>query len=124
MDASTWPNMREKFTEKFLSKTRQEWCEIFEGTDACVTPVLSIAEATQHPHNITNQVFLKSSDGKLEPSPAPKLSRTPGIPRDTRQPRLGEHTREALQECGYSQENIDELEKDGVIYCKKVKSSL
>ena len=116
--------MRERFTEIFSTKTRQEWCEIFDGTDACVTPVLSLSEATEHPHNVANDVFLQNSDGTHEPAPAPKLARTPGRPNDTRQPRPGEHTSEALQECGYSQDSIDELQRDGVIYCEKMKSSL
>ncbi|CAB3977766.1 alpha-methylacyl- racemase [Paramuricea clavata] len=124
LDASIWPKMRARFTEIFSTKTRQEWCEIFDGTDACVTPVLSLSEATEHPHNVANDVFLQNSDGTHEPAPAPKLARTPGRPNDTRQPRLGEHTSEALQECGYSQDSIDELQRDGVIYCEKIKSSL
>ena len=124
MDMSIWPKMRAKFTEIFLSKTRQEWGQIFDDTDACVTPVLSLSEASKHPHNIANDVFLQNSDGTSEPAPAPKLERTPGRPMDTRQPKHGEHTREVLEECGYSQENIDELQRNGVIYCEKMKSSL
>jgi alpha-methylacyl-CoA racemase len=124
MDASTWPKMRKRFTEVFLSKSRQEWCEVFDSVDACVTPVLRLSEATKHPHNIANDVFLNNSDGTYEPAPAPKLARTPGKPKDTRQPRVGEHTIEALKECGYSLDEIAELEKDGIIYCEKIKSSL
>ena len=124
MDASIWPEMRKTFTDVFLTKTRDKWCEIFDGTDACVTPVLSLSEARQHPHNTANEMFLQNSDDTHEPTPAPKLARTPGMPRDTRQPRLGEHTRIALEECGYSQESIDELERDGAIYCEEMKSSL
>ena len=124
MDANVWPKMRERFTEVFSSKTRQEWSEVFESTDACVTPVLSLSEATKHPHNMANDVFLQNSDGTHEPAPAPKLARTPGKPKDTRQPRVGEHTRKALHECGYSQDEIDELERNGVIYCERMKSSL
>ena len=124
MDSSVWPKMRKKFTEVFRSKTRQEWCEIFDGKDACVFPVLSLSEATKHPHNLANDVFLRNSDGTCEPAPAPKLSRTPGKPKDSQQPRPGEHTKEVLLECGYSLESICELEKSGVIYCGKWKSSL
>ena len=124
MDTDTWAEMRKAFTDKFLTKTRDEWCKIFDGTDACVTPVLNLSEATQHPHNIANEIFLKNSDDTHEPAPAPKLARTPGKPKDTRQPRLGEHTRVALEECGYSRESIDELQIDGVIYCEEMRSSL
>ena len=124
MDQSTWPKMKAKFTEVFLSKTRQEWCDVFDGMDACVTPVLDLTEAAEHSQNIANGVFLKDADGTVEPGPAPKLSRTPATVTSTRQPQVGENTREVLQQCGYSHVDIDVLEKDGVIYCKNVTSSL
>ncbi|XP_028398934.1 alpha-methylacyl-CoA racemase-like [Dendronephthya gigantea] len=124
LDMSDWPKMRKRFSEIFRSKTRQEWSDIFDGKDACVTPVLGLSEATKHPHNLANDAFLQNSDGTCEPTPAPKLSRTPGKPRDTEQPKPGQHTREVLQECGYSLASICELEESGVIYCGKLKSSL
>lgn len=108
----------------FLSKTRQEWCDVFDGIDACVTPVLSLTEAAEHSQNIANDVFLKDADGTVEPAPAPKLLRTPATVTSTRQPQVGENTREVLHQYGYSHIDIDALEKDGVICCKNVTSSL
>lgn len=99
MDASCWPEMTARFTEIFFTKSRREWCKIFDGIDACVTPVLNLSEATKHHHNLANDAFLENIDGTHEPSPAPKLRRTPGRPKTTRQPRRGEHTSEVLQVC-------------------------
>lgn len=124
MDTIIWPEMKAKFTEVFLSKTRQEWSDVFDGTDACVTPILSLSEAAEHPHNVATGLFVKTADGASEPAPAPKLSRTPGTVANSKQPKVGEHTMEVLLECGYTNLQIDELEKDGVIYCEKPKSSL
>ena len=58
-DKAQWPAMKERFTEIFLTKTRDEWCEIFEGSDACFAPVLSMAEAPQHPHNQHRGTFVE-----------------------------------------------------------------
>lgn len=124
MDTSSWQNMRSRFTEKFSSKTRDEWCEIFDGTDACVSPVLSLSEAPKHQQNVANDVFIANSNGMLEPSPAPKLSRTPGHVVSLKQPSLGQDTCEALKECGYSLEDIAELKREAVTHCGVMKSSL
>ena len=116
--------MRAKFTEVFLSRSRQEWCDIFEHMDACVMPVLEPLEAARHPHNVVSGLFLENTDDPLEPAPAPKLSRTPGKVASTSQPKIGQHTREVLLESQLSNETIDELEKDGIIHCGPMKSSL
>lgn len=84
-DTTTWPQLRKVFTEKFLSKTRDEWVAIFDGTDACVSPVLTFAEAPSHPH-IAARGSLIELDGVTQHAPAPRFSRTPaGSP--TRPPR-------------------------------------
>lgn len=75
-DPRGWPKLRERFAESFARKTRAEWAEIFEGTDACVTPVLSLCEASTHPHNIARETFVEV-DGVVQPAPAPRFSRTP-----------------------------------------------
>ncbi len=72
-DNSLWPQMREEIAAKFRQKTRDQWAEIFAGSDACVSPVLSFAEAKQHPHAIARQSFVKV--GRFErPAPSPRFS--------------------------------------------------
>ena len=100
---------REKFTAIFASKTQAEWCKIFDGTDACVTPVLSLDEAAEHPHNRERSAFMKNQQGEVEPVVAPRLSKTPGVDSVRPQPMQGEHTVEVLQEAGYTMDQIKVL---------------
>ncbi|NLE78498.1 MAG: CoA transferase [Rhodococcus sp.] len=80
MDVSSWPKLKEIFTEMFLSKTRDEWAAIFHGTDACVSPVLTFAEAPDNEH-IAARGSLVELDGVTQHAPAPRFSRTqPGTP--------------------------------------------
>jgi len=76
-DRSQWPAMKMRFAEIFASKTREEWTAIFDGTDACVTPVLAPDEAAAHPHAQAREIF-GSPGGVQQPMPAPRFSRTPG----------------------------------------------
>lgn len=73
-----WPRMRKLFADKFVSRSRDEWAEIFAGVDACVTPVLTFVEAEQDPHLIDRGVFAEI-DGVVQPTPAPSFSRTPAV---------------------------------------------
>ena len=75
-DKSGWPRLREVFTETFLTRTREEWSRVFEGTDACVSPVLTMDEATQHPHNVARSAFVEVG-GMLQAAPSPRFGRTP-----------------------------------------------
>ena len=74
--ASGWPALRERFTELFRSKPRDEWCALLEGSDACFAPVLTMSEAAEHPH-IRARDTVVEFDGVLQPAPAPRFSRTP-----------------------------------------------
>lgn len=76
MDKAHWPEMREALREVFLTKTRDEWCALMEGTDVCFAPVLTLAEAREHPHQIERNVFVESG-GVLQVAPAPRFSGTP-----------------------------------------------
>ncbi len=76
-EPANWEALRAVFADRFLGKTRDEWAQIMEGSDACVTPVLTLAEAPAHPHNRDRGTFAKV-DGVAQPAPAPVLSRTPG----------------------------------------------
>lgn len=88
-DRSGWPVLRERFTTLFKSRTRDEWAKHFEGTDACVTPVLSWIEATQHPHPVGRGTHIEV-DGVVQAAPAPRFSRsapaTPTAPPSTTTP--------------------------------------
>ncbi|MEP3247027.1 MAG: CaiB/BaiF CoA-transferase family protein [Sneathiella sp.] len=113
MDVASWPKLRARFAEVFVQKTRDEWCEIMEGTDVCFAPVLSMDEAPEHPHNIARGTFTEI-DGVIQPAPAPKFSRTkseiqgpPCYP--------GQHTEEALQSWGVQSDKIADLKKASVI---------
>lgn len=97
-DKSMWPGLKEKLTAVFLSKTRDEWSEIMEGTDVCFAPVLSFDEAFEHPHNKARGTFVEY-EGVMQPAPAPRFSKTPGaIQRIS--PGRGEHTDDVLSEWG------------------------
>ena len=75
MDPSVWPELKRRLTAVFLTRTRDEWCALLEGTDACVAPVLSLSEAPAHPHNVARGTFVRSGD-VVQPAPAPRFSVT------------------------------------------------
>jgi alpha-methylacyl-CoA racemase len=78
-DRAQWPRLRELIAAALAARTRTEWAAIYEGTDACVTPVWSFDEAAEHPHNVARGVYCRVDDA-LHPAPAPRLSRTPARP--------------------------------------------
>lgn len=80
MDISGWPRLRDAFATRFLAKSRDDWAAVFEGTDACTVPVLTLSEAPQHPHNAARGAFVTLAD-VAQPAPAPVLSDTPGAAR-------------------------------------------
>lgn len=112
-DQSTWPAMKERLAAVFRTKTRHDWCQLLEATDACVAPVLSMAEAPHHPHNAERATFTEVA-GVMQPAPAPRFSRTPGsIERPP--PHPGQHTDEVLGDWGFGPSAIDELRAAGAI---------
>ena len=108
--------MEKRFEEIFLTKTRDEWTEVFKDLDACYAPVLDMHEAPKHKHNITDETFIYDDDGNVEPAPAPKLSRTPAVKKALPQPGVGEHTVSCLKGMGHSQGDIDKLLEARVVY--------
>ncbi|ADD43553.1 CaiB/BaiF CoA transferase family protein [Stackebrandtia nassauensis] len=112
-DQSGWPEARRRFADAFASRTRDEWAAVFEGTDACVTPVLTLDEAPDHPHNRARASFTEVA-GLRQPAPAPRLSRTPGAVAGPA-PQPGEHTRAALTDWGISAEDLAGLFATGVL---------
>lgn len=125
MDIPEWPSMKQKFEKIFLQKTQDEWAEIFQDKDACVTPVLDFNDAPHHPHNIDSESFMfNEEESRYEPAPAPLLSRTPAITSVRRQPRLGEHTVEYLRSENFTVAEIEELLEDGTVEQWNPKSAL
>ena len=112
-DETEWPAMRAAFTEAFLTKTRDEWAEIFEDQDACVYPVLSLAEAPHHRHMQARAVFEPYENG-YQPRSAPVFSDTPLKPIGE-EAAPGANTLAVLQRLGLDSEAIDELLRDGVV---------
>ena len=113
MDATTWEDRKAELAEVFKTRTRDEWCEIMEGTDICFAPVLSIREAPEHPHNKERQTFVEV-DGLMQPAPAPRFSRTVpeiGFPA----PVPGEDSAAVLGSSGFDAVEIVELQEKGVV---------
>ncbi|HEY2774780.1 MAG TPA: CaiB/BaiF CoA-transferase family protein [Candidatus Binatia bacterium] len=114
MDRSKWIEMRELFAKTFANKTREQWSVIFDGTDACVAPVLGLDEAARHPANAARQVFVDGVGGHAMPAPAPRLSRTPGRAVASA-PINGTDTDAVLAEAGMTPERIAELRGAGAV---------
>lgn len=113
MDQSRWDGYKEKLTEVFKTKTRDEWCEIMEGSDVCFAPVLSLSEVADHPHNKARNSYIELG-GVLQPAPAPRFSRTSAAVQN--EPRMpGEDTLTVLAEAGFDQAAIDELVNSGAV---------
>ena len=110
-DRTLWPEMRAEMTRILRGRTRDEWCTVLEGSDACFAPVLSIAEAPTHPHAQARQAFV-DVDGVVQPGPAPRFDRsTPEPVRPA--PGTGAHTDEVLAEAGFSADEIAALHAAG-----------
>jgi alpha-methylacyl-CoA racemase len=113
MDRDRWPEVKERFAEVFRARSRDEWAELFSGTDACGAPVLSPWEAHMHPHNAERQTFVEVA-GVLQPGPAPRFSRTPSrIQRPP--PIVGQDTDEVLRAWGIEAARIERLHEAGAI---------
>lgn len=110
LDREHWPEMKVRLANVFLTKTRDEWTDVFEGTDACVAPVLTPREAAHHPYNVARQVY--STEGTVQPNPAPRFSKTPSaIAMAPQVP--GSGTSEGLANWGISRERCENLKAAG-----------
>jgi alpha-methylacyl-CoA racemase len=113
MDPTEWPKLKARIAAIFKTKTRDEWCEIMEGTDVCFAPVLSFAEAIQHPHNVARKTFVEV-EGVMQPAPAPRFSRTkPEMQGPASEP--GSDTESALRDWGFERDAIEALRAAGAI---------
>ena len=113
MSRADWPEMKRRVSDLFATRTRDEWCQIMEHTDICFAPVLTPAEAPEHPHNVTRSTFVDVA-GVTQPAPAPRFSRTatevPAPPAHA-----GQHTDDLLAEAGYDATDIAKLRDTGAV---------
>ena len=112
-DHSRWAEAEERVATAVRARTREEWCALLEGTDACLSPVLDVDEAASHPHVRARATYVEIG-GVVQPAPAPRLSRTPaavaGPP-----PRPGQHTEEVLLGWRHTPEEIAHLRRVGAV---------
>ena len=112
-DRSTWGAMKERLAAVVKTRSRDEWCELLEGSDACFAPVLGPDEAPAHPHNRLRATFTEVA-GVMQPSPAPRFSRTqPEISGPPSRP--GQHTDDALQSWGFGADEVSALRAAGAV---------
>jgi alpha-methylacyl-CoA racemase len=111
-DRARWPEMKKIFSDKFKTKTRDEWCRVFEGSDACFAPVLSFTESRQDPHNRARKSVV-AVGGVEQPAPAPRFSRTPAAVRQA-PPERGAGGAQALRDWGFDQNDVERLQSRGL----------
>ena len=113
-DKARWGEMKERLGAIFMTRTRDEWSAVMEGTDVCFAPVLTMQEATQHPHNVQRGTFTEVA-GIVQPAPAPRFSRT-GAEVQRPPAHVGQHTVEVLGEwLGMDDERIAALRSSGAL---------
>lgn len=110
-DRERWPRLKAKLAQVIAQRTRDQWCAVFDGTDACVAPVLDMDEAPLHPHNLSRHTFTEVN-GVVQPAAAPRFGRTPaGQPTP---PQAGSDP-QALLDWGLSEHDLHELQERGVL---------
>ncbi|HEY0903927.1 MAG TPA: CaiB/BaiF CoA-transferase family protein [Marmoricola sp.] len=109
-DATLADELRAVIAARFKERTQAEWAKVFDGTDACVAPILPLSEAVEHPHIKERGVFVEK-DGLVQPAPAPRFSRTGATLDLPPAPQAGAHTREALVAWGI--DDVEELIESG-----------
>jgi alpha-methylacyl-CoA racemase len=112
-DRYGWSLLRARLAATFKTRTREQWCGLLEGTDACFAPVLDMDECVRHPHNVARKTHLEF-DGVLNPAPAPKFSVTPSDIRKA-PPAPGEDTDAALLDWGFAASEIATLRRSGAV---------
>ena len=112
-DRENWPHLRRALADVMRTKTQDEWCRIVEGTDACVAPVLSFVEASQHPHMRARGTYMEL-DGVVQPAPAPRFSRTSSEVAHGRHG-TGSDTDAVLAAAGFSTLEITALRNQGAL---------
>jgi len=113
MSRTAWPELKDEIAAIFKTRTRDEWCELIEGSDVCFAPVLSMGEAPRHPHNEFRGTFVEVN-GVVQPRPAPRFSRTESE-LDRPPAHIGQHTEELLADLGYGIDEIAALRDSGAV---------
>jgi len=114
MDRTHWPEVKQRLAERFRTRTRDEWCALLEGSDACFAPVLSMEEAHAHPHNRARNAFVEV-DGVRQPAPAPRFSRSAlGSPTPP-EPTGAADLRTALAEWGIDAVTVEVAQRNGLL---------
>lgn len=113
MDPTCWGDLKAALTSAFQSRTRDEWVEIFEGSDACVAGILDIREAVEHPHNVARKTYVQVGD-QMQPAPAPRFSRTE-CAQPTPPSSEGADTKSVLADWGFDQSSIEALDAAGIL---------
>ena len=112
-DPATWPAAKKRWAELFATRTRDEWTAVFDGTDACVAPVLDWDEAPAYPHLAARGTYVRH-DGVVQSAPAPRFDRTAAaLDRPPAHP--GEHTAEVLTELGRDPDAVAALRAAGAV---------
>lgn len=113
-ERAQWPTLKVKLTAMFRTRTRDQWCALLEGSDACFAPVLSMSEAPHHPHNVARHTFVESA-GTVQPAPAPRFDRTVSeLPAPA--PEIGCDGIDLLRGLGYSEPMIDSFVDAGIVH--------
>lgn len=115
-DTDGWPELKKELASVFKTKTRDQWCELLEGTDACFAPVLDFNEAPKHPHNIARATFIEI-DGNIQPGIAPKFSRSECVT-PAKSKAEGTDTESVLIDLGLSGNDIQQLLASGAVPVK------
>ena len=113
LDQGAWPLKRQKMEILFKTKTRDQWCELLEGTDVCFSPVLDLEEAPNHPHNQDRDTFV-DFEGVTQPAPAPRFSRTQGKIQSSAS-LIGENSEEILEKWGFTNDQINNMRDNNTI---------
>lgn len=111
-DRARWPELKRRLAAHLETRSRDEWCALLEGSDACVAPILSMDEAPEHPHNRARGTFIEL-DGVIQPAPAPRFSRS--VPAQPRPPVVGASGEEVLTDWGFTPAAITGLRQAGAI---------
>lgn len=113
LDSDRWPQLKQRMTQLFSTRTRDEWCALLEATDACFAPVLDWDEAPRHPHNQARRTFIEV-EGVVQPAPAPRFSRTPAAT-PVSGAAMTRNVHSALLDWGLSASMVARLADAGVI---------
>jgi alpha-methylacyl-CoA racemase len=112
-ERTKWPELKKRFAETIRRKTRAEWLALMEGSECCVTPVLSLTDAPRHPHNVARSTFVEI-DGVVQPGPMPRFSQTPGAVRNA-PVAIGADNVSGLIAWGFDAHEVERLTREGAV---------